>query len=149
MIRGTCALCRNNADLRESHLLAAAFYKRMHDPEFPLPDPILVTTEIAMSTSKQIKDYLLCGDCETLFSRRGEDWVLKNCHLGDGVFPLRSARLGTEPVGRLTNGITYSAIAAGVDADPLVYFGASVFWRNVGSSLEDTADPSINRAWSL
>lgn len=30
--------------------------------------------------NEQVKDYLLCADCEQLFSRKSEEWVLSYCN---------------------------------------------------------------------
>ncbi len=49
----------------------------------------------AKQVSDQITDYVLCGDCEQRFSKRGEKWVLANmprdykepCPLQDALGP--------------------------------------------------------------
>jgi hypothetical protein len=69
---GTCRLCLERRDLKESHLLPAGVHKLLREPAAPNPNHILLTPQIAFQTSRPIKDYLLCAHCEDLFSRNGQ-----------------------------------------------------------------------------
>src|SRR5262245_63849308 len=76
---GVCALCRRQRELRDSHLLPAAIYKLLRDPQRPNPNPVMVTRKLAGTTSWQVKARLLCDECEQQFSRKGERYVLAQC----------------------------------------------------------------------
>src|SRR6185437_4741945 len=83
------------------------------------------------STSKQVKDYFLCEQCESRFDRLGEKIVLPQCLRRSGAFPLRDSvlyKLGS-PIGVTSFGASYSSAALGSLVDALIYFGVSVFWR--------------------
>jgi len=83
MPAGTCALCLEVRDLRDSHLIPRAFYKLVRDAEAKHPNPIVVNPAITVATSKQVSDHLLCG----------LDWFQNqngpNTMLGATVFRLR------------------------------------------------------------
>lgn len=121
-----CGLCREPKELQRSHYLAAGFYKRMRGDETQR-DPILLGDARALPSSKQVRDHLLCADCESRFSTRGEAWVLANCSQPDGVFPLRDALRGLAPVGATASVKAFAGTAIGVEQ--LAYFAVSVFWR--------------------
>jgi len=94
------------------------------------PNPIVITNRRAVSTSKQIQDYLLCGACEQMFSRNGESWVMGNCYRGTQDFALREALERAIPAISTTEYAVYeSAKILGADRCHLSYFAASVFWR--------------------
>ena len=83
-----------------------------------------------MQTSRQMAARFLCEACEQALNRRGENWVLRNCYRGNGVFPLAelladefSVEAPPPPnVYRLKEATT-------IKVDHLSYFAASVFWR--------------------
>src|SRR4051794_17573254 len=86
MPRGVCKMCREEKELQKSHLLPAALYDycRKGDQE-----PIRVTSEIVMSTSRQTQDYLLCRACEGILNEGGERWIVGKFAKQDRVnFPL-------------------------------------------------------------
>lgn len=127
---GTCRLCRNIRELRDSHYLPAGVYRRLRGEVLKNPNPILITPDVAFQTSDQFREPLLCGDCEQLFSRKGERWVLTNMAQGEGRFPLYEAILQTAPFIQHGDMSYYrSAEIPGADPDALAYFGISVFWR--------------------
>jgi hypothetical protein len=95
----------------------------------PVNNPVLITAEVTMSTSKQVRDYLLCRRCEQRLNRLGENYVLRQMqHLGR--FPLLE-RLRVSPAldFSLKEGI-YSGAAIGLDTEKLAYFALSVVWRS-------------------
>src|SRR6516162_5688166 len=87
--KGTsCRLCLKQRELQDSHLLSAGLYRRIVDPTSP--NPVFVSEEVTMETSKQIRAFAFCYDCEQRMNRNGEDWVLRNIFQRDGKrFPLR------------------------------------------------------------
>lgn len=117
-------------ELRDSHLLPAALYKLVRDPSDKNPDPIVVTPKIASKTSKQVSDYLLCGDCEALFNNGGEAWVVRNCSQNTQEFPIQDAVRAAAPIEQGADFFAYRATEIpAVDIGKLTYFGISVFWR--------------------
>ena len=77
----------------------------------------------------------LCAECEQALNRRGENWVLRNCYRGNGIFPL--AKLLADEL-FLEHPIPPKAYKLNeettIDVDYLTYFGASVFWRAAARS---------------
>ncbi len=126
---GSCALCKNTAELQESHLIAAGFYRLMREGVADNPNPVLISGGMARATSDQIKMGLLCCACEQRFNANGENYVLANCARQDGSFGLRDSLVRTTPFHQ-EEGFTIYDLRYLPDAgDQLLYFGASVFWR--------------------
>jgi hypothetical protein len=74
MIR-TCRLCHNEGvELQRSHLLSAAIYRILRDDgRAPNPNPVVITPEGRVQSSKQQRAHLLCRPCEAILAREGED----------------------------------------------------------------------------
>jgi len=126
---GTCKLCLQNKPLRKSHLIAAGFYRILRNLEANNANPVVVNKRRAMRCSLQVKDYVLCSDCEELLNRNGERWVINNCYNGS-AFPLRSALTKVNPVVSGLDCQAFSCAATpSIHLDDLVYFASSVFWR--------------------
>jgi hypothetical protein len=124
-----CRLCLEDRLLRISHFLPAAIYNQLRAPHERNSNPVLMTGEAAIATSRQITDHLLCGDCEQRFSRLGEAWVLGSMHRPNG-FRLQDVVAALQPIGSNAEFAYYSTAGiAGIDMDALVYFAMSVFWR--------------------
>ena len=73
-----CKLCKQDRELRDSHFLPAAVYAQLRNPADQNPNPVLITKKLSLTTSKQMKDYVLCAECEERLSKFGETWVLAN-----------------------------------------------------------------------
>lgn len=128
---GVCALCRNQAELLDSHLMPAGAYKLLREPNNDITHPILVTAETTVQTPAQVHDYLLCADCELRFEQRGEDWVLKNQPHRNGRFPMREYLLLSTTRSQLPTGLLVKGPHDPLfDVHKLIYFAASVFWRS-------------------
>lgn len=69
MPHGMCKLRQKNAKLQKSHLIGRAVYKLIREDEGE--DPIVMTTSVVMQTSRQVRDYVLCAECEDRFSKGG------------------------------------------------------------------------------
>lgn len=125
MKRGTCKLCLSEADLQQSHNLCRALY-RLSSDDGELP--ILMSPELIIQDQKQIKDYLLCRNCEQRFAKMGEDYVIRMVNRQDGFKIMELIR--ANPI-RWTEGeyTVYSAADMGIDTDALAYFALSVIWR--------------------
>jgi hypothetical protein len=124
-----CKLCKQDRELQESHFLPAAVYAQLRDPAQQNPNPVLITSQISLSTSKQITDRVLCDECEQRFSRLGETWVLANMARPEG-FPIQEALAATAPIAANESFAYYSSAAIStIKMDALVYFALSIFWR--------------------
>ncbi len=65
-----------------------------------------------------------------MFQKKGEDWILRHCYRGRGVFRLQPLLLNAEPVAKTDTMFAYEAIRTpDINTDALVYFASSVFWR--------------------
>jgi hypothetical protein len=108
-----------------------ALYKFMRDPQTKNPNPMVITPTKARQDSRQVKDYLLCAECEDRFSKNGETWVCGHCWRSDSDFPLRATLLAATPLYR--SGPDFAAYSGSaithVDVNALVYYAASVMWR--------------------
>jgi hypothetical protein len=104
-----------------------AVYKliRMHSGA----DPVFITAKLAIKTSAQIKQHLLCFDCEQRFSK-AEKYALRVCNRGRGKFRLRDAVGASVPTPEDADVTVISTIGnKNVDIPTLVYFASTVFWR--------------------
>jgi hypothetical protein len=135
---GPGSLCAETAvdyactrELRESHLYPRAFYKALINKDGGNRDPVHLTSTALIQKSGQIKDYLLCHDCEQLFNRQGENWI--NRHVFDGTrFRLRDIVLASTPAEETEDDklVPYAGTEIpSLDMDKLIYFGMSMFWR--------------------
>ncbi len=126
---GVCALCADEKELRESHLIPAAVSKSLHRDVPGSQEPVSVTATITMQTSRQFKGHVFCGDCEERLNRSGEAWVLGKMARLEG-FPLLDALSDVAPSLLFEDGELYeTAEIPAIDAEKLAYFGLSMFWR--------------------
>jgi hypothetical protein len=68
-----CALCRTVKLLAESHFLPKAHYKLIRDAQ--TGKSAFVGSKESVDTTRQVKKYLVCDECEDRFKARGENWV--------------------------------------------------------------------------
>lgn len=125
MKRGTCKLCLNESNLQQSHFLGRALYNLSStDGELP----ILISPNLVIQDQKQIKDYVLCWNCEQRFAKMGENYVMKMVNRNDGFKMMELIR--ANPIRRTEGEYSlYSAAHMGIDTDALAYFALSVIWR--------------------
>lgn len=129
-----CALCREHKTLKKSHLIPKSAYRHVRDSAEEgggSPLRVHLAEKEAFYTDKQVDKHLLCGDCEQLFSKRGEEpvsrlWATKK------TFPLleRLRKSG----GKILTTKKFDFYPPGI-IDPaaqeaLFYFGVSVIWRS-------------------
>jgi hypothetical protein len=82
---GRCPLCRKEGkELQESHDISAGVYRIAGRDG----DPVVMTPEIFLSTTRQLKEYLLCSDCEQMLAKKGEDYVIPLLRQDKNNFPL-------------------------------------------------------------
>jgi hypothetical protein len=103
------------------------------DPSNGNPNPVLITPNAAVQTSRQDWAHLLCSDCEQIFSKNGEHWVFKNGLKADGSFKLASMLAATIPdisdSKSTSTKLYYAAGIPEINIAALTYFAASMFWR--------------------
>jgi hypothetical protein len=128
--QGICRLCLQERELRNSHLLPKSMYRLLRNDGFSNPNPFIHGEERGVQTSKQAQQYLLCGECEQRFSKRGEAWVIAHCWRSVGEFRIQEILFHSTPIHENDELKIYAgASIPELDMDKLVYFGASVFWR--------------------
>jgi hypothetical protein len=128
---GKCKLCLLDKDLQESHLMPRALYKRTRRPGAKgNRDPVLITKASNKPSSYQIKDCVLCRDCEDLFNRGGEDYAMRLVADPVGNFPLLETLEKIKPTMEHSLWRAYSvADTPDIDRDKIAYFAISVYWR--------------------
>lgn len=128
---GICKLCLQSKELQESHLYPRGMYKALRDTSQKNQNPECMTSTTSKRVSLHIQDYVLCWDCEQLFSRNGENWVVPRSHTGT-TFELREILRNATPI---ENGCDERLVPyagreiPGIDMEKLIYFGLSLFWR--------------------
>ncbi len=128
MPRGICKLCLRKKYLQDSHLLPSAVWRLLREPGHKLQHPILMTEKVAVTTSKQIHDYVLCSDCEGRFNKHGETYTIRQM-CGKAGFRLLERLRVSPPVDFRVGTRAYSGLAIGIDTEKLAYFALSVVWR--------------------
>ena len=135
MPHGICRLCLQTKELQDSHLLGRAVYKLCRQEG----DPIVMTPDLVLSTSRQVRDYLFCWECEQRFSREGEHYVSRMvCRKAS--FELLDLLQQTVPIERGNTYDAFSGARAGVDTQRLAYYALSVLWRAAIHSWQTVAD---------
>jgi hypothetical protein len=120
MPRGTCALCDLEKELKLSHFLPRAFY----------PSNLVYTTRsISGRIIGQMKQYLLCENCECLFNTLGETPASKWIAPNKKTFPLLGRLSVALPVAGSKTADVFSSSAIGVSTDEFGYFILSILWR--------------------
>ena len=68
--------------------MPAALYAMTLRQGGALGNPVLVTHQGDVQTSRQYWSHLLCGECEERFNRNGERYAMTQVDNGQGRFPL-------------------------------------------------------------
>jgi hypothetical protein len=126
-ILAPCRLCLLTRELQLSHSeLPAGVYRRLRGKTTGNPNPVLLSEDVCVATSRQPTEHMLCKDCEDLFNRNGEKWILEHCLQPDGTFPLRDI---VNQGQQLSTGRVVARSGCHFDTQKLEYFAASIFWR--------------------
>ena len=129
MREGICKLCLHTKTLQHSHFLPAALYRKSRQEGARNPNPLLLSAVGNVQTSQQIRDYVLCRECEQLFSSKGERYAMSQVQ-HRGRFPLLQTLRAVPPSKVSTDYAWYTrATTASIDREKLTYFALSVFWR--------------------
>ncbi len=141
MKTGTCKLCLTPAaGLRDNHFLPRSFYALFRDGK---NEPIRFSPESVYPTSKQIKDFVFCGDCEGRFNRDGENWVRPLLPTVGGPFPLRDRLMKAATLYR-DEAMAIFPTVGNPEMDPtkLMHFALGVFYKAaVHSWRGDSSEP--------
>src|SRR5437879_4500472 len=122
-------MCFQVRPLLESHFLPKALYKLMRDPGEKNPHPVLMSESITLRTNYQMKQPLLCPQCEDRFSRNGESYVIPKLNSAHGFPFLDRLRLAHFPIHSARELVAFSCPSVGFAAEKIAYFGVSVLWR--------------------
>jgi hypothetical protein len=129
MPTGTCPLCLRQRLLVDSHFIPAAIYRTLRAPHFPNPDPMIVTSELAMHSSIQIKAHVFCSECEQRFSKEGEAWSVSKLATRRR-FPLLDLIQTTQPVEADAEMSIHSCkLIPTLKQAMLTHFALGVFWK--------------------
>ena len=124
---GKCPLCQEQKTLIRSHLAPAALYKLCRTLE---SEPVVVTANVVLQSSRQWEDHLLCEKCDNSFSQEGESWVLPLLAKPDGSFPFYDILVRCAP--NVVEGDTALYAAAenpDIDVAKLTHFAMGIFWK--------------------
>jgi hypothetical protein len=134
---GQCRLCLNDAELRDSHFIPQAAYKRVRG-QGANPHPIVIHGRKVIRTAAQTRAHLLCATCEQLFSTQGEDAFFRNCYSGLGLFRLLELLRRQMP---LLEDDRFAVHSVPDDEngtlEQIGYMGVSVLWKSAAHSWKD------------
>jgi len=108
-------------------------------------EPVLISAEVMMQTSRQAQHPLLCRSCEHLLNDGGENWLLPLLATIDKEFPLLDLIEKVPPDIVDIEGKGYAASRnPEIDADKLIHFAMGVYWKAaVHSWRGDRKEPLI------
>lgn len=130
-----CALCLQERELKNSHIMPQGMYKAAGRAGEPFESDLIhadLMRGTAVRTSKQLKQKLLCESCEDKFSRLGEDYFARTCFQGVGSFDLRGELHGLisdEIVSGRKMWLESSAESV-LNTSAIKYFVVSILWRH-------------------
>ncbi len=130
---GECGLCLKKRELKLSHLLPRKMFEKLQNPTGKVRDPVVITATITSSTSRQPREYFLCGRCEDRFNKRGEAYVLNQMCNRDRFRLLERLKVAVNFEFTPREG-TYSGPQVGIDTEKMAYFALSVVWRAAARS---------------
>ena len=93
-------------------------------------DPVTFQRRQQKQSSFQVRDYVFCRECEQLFSKNGEDYVMRLVTKKDGTFPLLNTLNAIPTDMARTKWRAYSERQTpDLDREKIAYFASSIFWR--------------------
>jgi hypothetical protein len=127
METGDCKLCLSKSvDLRASHFLPRSFYALMRMDDHT---PVYISKESMYSSTKQVKDYVFCGDCEQCFGK-AETWIKPMLPEVGGPFSMRERLMKQAPIDKTADWELYkTASNPEINVDKLTHFGIGVFYK--------------------
>jgi len=83
-----------------------------------------------LPTDEQTQTYLLCDECESVLSTRGEAWVLGKLLTLEKSFPLYDLLTERKPNFDIDGALIYFAAQnSDIDAAKLLHFALGIFWK--------------------
>ena len=139
MNQGICGLCHRANILKVSHYLPSSLYDLINKSRDPVGSaPVIVNAESGTSIqiNRQEKKPYLCEDCEDLFSKFGEKFVISDCYRGPTEFKLQNALDSSIPTNKFDDSSVFfgNTLKASVNVESYFYFALSILWR--GSSTK-------------
>jgi len=120
-----CPLCLLEKNVVRSHLIPQAMYDYCRPPG---GNPISITSELVIESSRQLQDHLLCLQCEDMLNKGGEQWLLPLLATLQGKFPFYDILTKTPPEASDGNDILYAAAKnPDIQTDKLAHFAMGVF----------------------
>ena len=143
MVSGVCKMCLQPKELIRSHLIPRAVYKLCRTTD---SDPVKISAEVVMQTSRQTQDYLLCVKCDNSLSEGGENWLLPKLKTWDEGFPLYDILVEVPPDTAEGDGAGYAAVRnPKIDVDAITHFAIGIFWKaSVHPWIKDGKEPRID-----
>src|SRR5436190_785668 len=112
-----CALCRNDRELRHSHVIPEFMYQPLYDEKHKFW--VLSASETSWQEQKGLREYLLCNACEVKISR----WETYTSRLLSNRVPTVAKRSGD------------LIWVDGADYTQFKLFQLSILWRAAVSTL--------------
>jgi hypothetical protein len=138
VVIGQCLLCRNQAELRDSHFIPQAAYKLARGVG-KSPHPIVLQVDSVVQTSAQVRAHVLCHDCEQCLSQNGEDAFFRYCYRGPGKFKLLHILLSQDPIEDYEEFAVYAVPKSENSViEQIGYMGLSVLWKSAAYAWKDT-----------
>jgi hypothetical protein len=127
---GICKLCLQEKPLVDSHFLPSAAYKAQYASGYSVNEPMVMTSRVILQSSKQITNYAFCADCEDVFNKGGESWVVNKLATIES-FPLRDRVNAIAPQIDEPGFKVFSAgTVPSFKIDKLVHFSLGIFWKS-------------------
>lgn len=128
---GQCRLCwRSPLRRQDSHLVPQWSYKRIREAGGSKPDPVVIQDGRAHPTSQQLKEHMLCYECEQRFSP-DERYLSNLSYQLDGSVPFLQEILPLQPA---EDGWMVTTPAPSLEVDRIVRFASICLWRCHSSS---------------
>jgi hypothetical protein len=133
-VTGDCRMClAEGVPLRDSHIIPKWAYRRARDTRkvSGSAHPVRIEDGVAIQTSAQISEHMLCNDCEQRLGR-DEDYVSKLAYQEDETLGLAKEISSNSIVGtglRMAGVELRGVDISHLDCGALARFAASVFWR--------------------
>lgn len=136
---GQCPLCLEEKLLEDSHFIPRGLYDYCRGSDGG--EPIKVTTDYALPTSRQTHDYVFCGACEDLLNERGEAWVVPKLARWDRSFPLFDL-IRSAPALMAEDDFAVYAGAQNpkLDMDKIGHFIMGIYWKASIHSWSGSSD---------
>jgi hypothetical protein len=129
-MHGTCRLCLNTRELRDSHIVPKWAYKQLRGSG-KNPNPVVIRGGVAAQTSRQDTESLLCSECEQRFGDV-ERRISRLVYQDRDRKPELLHQIGSVAH---TDGTWRAAHPGSLNTADLVFFGTSVIWRASLSSI--------------